>query len=230
MSSMVKKVIKRGEEPRERTLEEKVAQQPVSRESIVQHMGNVVSRLAQDAQGEADAILAEAHKAGERLREEAAGILAEVEEAREAARQEGFAEGRAEGLASITEEATRLLDMKERFYESAEPNMISLVMQIVEKVIGTMVEEQSNLIKAVVRQAIEASIGDRINVSVNPEDYKTIKSIEEEFMDLVDRTKRIHFKEDESITRGGCVVETEVGTIDARLETQLHAIKKALEI
>ena len=32
------------------------------------------------------------------------------------------------------------------------------------------------------------------------------------------------------MSKGGCIVETEVGTIDARLETQLKAIKKALQI
>jgi flagellar biosynthesis/type III secretory pathway protein FliH len=38
------------------------------------------------------------------------------------------------------------------------------------------------------------------------------------------------FREDESIIPGGCIVETEVGTIDAQIDTQLKAIKKALNI
>jgi flagellar biosynthesis/type III secretory pathway protein FliH len=38
----------------------------------------------------------------------------------------------------------------------------------------------------------------------------------------------MNIKEDEQIPPGGCVVETEMGAVDARLETQMTAIKKAL--
>jgi flagellar biosynthesis/type III secretory pathway protein FliH len=77
---------------------------------------------------------------------------------------------------------------------------------------------------------VESALGERITVHLNPEDHKVITASNEEFRDAFDRTKRIVFKEDEAIMKGGCVVETEVGTIDARLETQLKAIKKALQI
>ena len=67
-------------------------------------------------------------------------------------------------------------------------------------------------------------------VSQTGKDYKTVKSEGYEFKVVIDRTKRIIFKEDEAILKGGCIVETEVGTIDAQLETQVEAIKKALEL
>jgi len=104
------------------------------------------------------------------------------------------------------------------------------VMMISEKVIGKMVRENEDTIKSIVRQAVDSSLGERITVRLNPEDYKTVTNDELEFKDILDRTKRIFFKEDDSITKGGCIVETEVGTIDARLETQLKAIRKALEL
>jgi flagellar biosynthesis/type III secretory pathway protein FliH len=33
---------------------------------------------------------------------------------------------------------------------------------------------------------------------------------------------------DPALTRGGCVVDTELGTVDARLETRLDALARAL--
>ncbi len=120
--------------------------------------------------------------------------------------------------------------IKEKFYATAESDVIALVMEIAEKVIGKMVHEHRAAILAIVRQAIESSLGDRLTVRLNPEDYKAIHEQTAELRELVDRSKRLVFKEDESISQGGCVVETEVGVIDAQLETQLRAIRKALEL
>jgi type III secretion protein L len=33
---------------------------------------------------------------------------------------------------------------------------------------------------------------------------------------------------DPKVASGGCIIESEVGTVDARLETQLRALEKAL--
>ena len=106
--------------------------------------------------------------------------------------------------------------------------MIRLVTTIAEKVIGQIVEENPKLIRSVVKKALERSLGDRIVVRVNPEDYKVVTAQDSEFRDVIDRTKRITFRQDDTIAKGGCVVETEVGTIDAQIETQLKAIRKAL--
>ena len=96
-------------------------------------------------------------------------------------------------------------------------------------VIGRIAAENPDLIRSVVRQALERVLGDRITVSLSPEDYRSLVAGEHEFKDVIDRTKRLMFREDETVAKGGCVVETEVGTIDARIETQLEAIRKALE-
>lgn len=228
---MVKKVIKSGQLEAKAALAERVAAAPArSPAQLAQELGSVVTRKERDASARAEAIVEDAHAAAEQIQRQARAVLAEVEDAREQARQAGFAEGRETGLATVTEQLVRHKHVTETFYQQAEADIIRLVVQIAEKVIGRLVEEKADLIHAVVRQAIEASIGDRINVLLNPEDYRLVKAGERDFQDLVDRTRRLHFKEDESITRGGCIVETEVGTIDARLETQLAAIRKALEL
>jgi flagellar biosynthesis/type III secretory pathway protein FliH len=65
-------------------------------------------------------------------------------------------------------------------------------------------------------------------VRLHPEDYRRLQENGDEFREVIDRTRRLNFREDETIARGGCVLETEVGTIDAQLETQMAAIRKAL--
>ena len=192
--------------------------------------GGILNKKVLDAKGKAQAIIDAAARDAERIRQEAQGLLAKISDEMEKAKKDGYNAGREEGLATVTEQLTRLAAVREKFYSNAEGEIIKLVMQIAEKIIGKIVRENESAVKSIVHQAIEASLGERITVRLNPDDHKIITSDEFEFRDVLDRTKRIVFKEDDMIKRGGCVVETEVGTIDARLETQLKAIKKALEL
>lgn len=190
----------------------------------------VLNKSVLDAKGKAKAIIDEACVTAEKIRNEARDALSRIEKEREKAKKDGFNAGREEGLQSVAEMALSLETTREQFYNNAEPEMIKLVLMISEKVIGKLVRENQQAIKSIVHQAVESSLGERIVVRLNPEDHKAVTADEPALRDILDRTKRISFKEDEAITKGGCIVETEVGTIDARLETQLKAIKKALEL
>ncbi len=61
-----------------------------------------------------------------------------------------------------------------------------------------------------------------------PKDYENIKKNQAELLQKVEAGKTLLLREDEGVKPGGCLVETEIGTIDAQLDTQLSAIKKAL--
>ena len=228
---MVKKVLKNRDISKKLNLEDEVKKRPsASKVSFVSDSSGVINKKVLDAKTKAQTVIDDANVDAEKIRSDAGMILKQVEEEFEKNKKEGFSQGRDEGFSSVTEQVMAFEKMKEDFYEKAEENIIRLVTQVAEKVIGKIVQENGEAIKAIVKQAIESSLGDRILIRVSPEDYKTVSAAESEFRDILDRTKRLTFKEDESIAQGGCVVETEVGTIDARLETQLKAIKKALEL
>ena len=195
---------------------------------IVPGSGGIVQRRVVDADKEASRILVDAEREAVRIKDEAEDVLmdAKAKAAQEVKR--GYAEGEAKGLAQVTEKLVALTKIREEFYDSAEPEVIKLVLEIAEKVIGRLVAENPEMIRSVVRQALEKSLGDRITVRLNPDDYKAVMAEDKEIRDVIDRTKRLTFREDDSIAKGGCILETEVGTIDAQLETQLAAIRKAL--
>lgn len=175
--------------------------------------------IVEEAQKEADRIVAEAQKIRDRIGEELA-----------AARARGFEDGKEEGLAQFVREIENVRRLKKEFFDHAEPEVLKMVLSIAKKVIGELVERETAAIEAVVRQALEHSLGDRIVVRLHPDDWGRINKDGSGFGDILDRTKHLHFKEDDSIERGGCIVETEIGTIDAQLETQLKAIRKALGV
>lgn len=195
---------------------------------ILPESGGVVHKRVLDAKGQAENILADAQSKAAQICEEARGVLEKAKLDREDAIKRGLAEGESKGLAQVTEKLIKIERLREKFYESAEPEVIKLVLSIAEKVIGRAAAENPELIKSVVHQALERALGDRITVRLNPDDYKSVMAGEHEFRDVIDRTKRLLFREDEAIAKGGCIVETEVGTIDAQIETQMEAVRKAL--
>ena len=198
--------------------------------SVAPTKGGVVGKKVLAAQGKAEKILADAQNEAKKILEEAQAVLANAEQVREQNSKEGYAKGEAKGLAQVTEQLIKLQELKQTFYDNAEPEVIKLVMSISEKVIGQIVNENPHVVENVVRQGLERSLGDRITIKVNPEDYKTLLAKQVDFKDMHDRSKRLILKEDENIARGGCTIETEVGTLDAQIETQLEAIKKALAV
>lgn len=228
---MTAKIVKKTEFEKKRGLEKEV-KEGARRHTIdlTPEAGGVIDRKTLQARDKAEAIIEKAEAEAAKIRQGAQKILDEVEAVREKARKDGFAAGESKGLSQVTQKLVQLEAMREKFYKDSEKEMVKLAMAMAEKVIGNIAAERPEIIRDVVRQALERSLGDRITVKINPEDYKTIKEGKFEFKDVLDRTKRLVFKKDDTIAKGGCVVETEVGTIDAQLETQLEAIKKALDI
>lgn len=189
--------------------------------------GGVVRKQDLAAQGRAQKILAEAQAEAAKITEEAKALQARVEREMEAAKARGYQEGKAAALEEFAEQIAAVKKLKEKFLAEAEPEIIQLVLNIAEKVLGEITGRYEAAIAAVVQKALERSLGDRIVVRLHPEDWQRIQTEEPGLKEKLDKTKHLHFKEDETIQRGGCIVETEVGTIDAQLGTQLRAVTKA---
>ena len=171
-------------------------------------------------------ILKRARLESSRLRKKAREILVQANVEREEERKRGFEEGRQEGLSTVTERILTLELAHKKMLEVAESEILHMVMEITEKVIGREVKEGA--VVSIVQKAIKQATGRKVTVRVHPGDLVFIREREEEFLSGVDKTRAVSVVEDEGVAVGGCVVETELEKVDARLETQLAAIRKAL--
>lgn len=174
----------------------------------------------------AKGLLVRARQESARLRKRAREVLAEAQVKKEEERKIGFEEGKEEGLASLTERITTVEQAREKVLKEAEPEVIRMVMEIAEKVIGREIERGAVL--DIVQQTIGQSVGQKIVLRINPQDIPRIKKEERRLLAAIGEGRSILVKEDGTIPAGGCIVETELGTVDARLETQMGAIRKAL--
>ena len=79
-------------------------------------------------------------------------------------------------------------------------------------------------VKAMVAQATATlRQNQRLTIRVSPRDHDLLAALQDE------ATRQAHqWQADDSITLGGCIIETELGELDARLDTQLQAFRDLL--
>ena len=65
-----------------------------------------------------------------------------------------------------------------------------------------------------------------MTVRVNPADIETMREHREQLMSMND-IDNMRVIEDQRVDRGGVVIETEAGTIDAKISTQLREARRA---
>ncbi|TFG61168.1 MAG: flagellar assembly protein FliH, partial [Spirochaetales bacterium] len=166
-----------------------------------------------------------------------------VKEIEKDANDKGYSLGRDEGYASGKAEVERLLtvvhkiidkaiERRNQIIDESETQLINLVLLISQKVIKVISENQKNVVINNVIQAIRKlkTRGDII-IRVNLEDVQLTSDHIKDFMRMVENIKSITVVEDSTVDKGGCIIETDFGEIDARISSQLHEIQeKVLEL
>lgn len=183
----------------------------------------IIQREHVEANIEARRIKQEADQEADRIRQEA-------EQQAEEMRQRGYDEGYQEGLAAYTQQTTRAL-LQLRSQEGAiENEFIKLVRVCVEKVLGQEIKLNPDAVSGIVRMALKDARQQReIIVRAHPEDIDGLNKNKRKLMEVLARANMIEIREDQTIERGGCIILTELGTIDASLNQQLDAMQAAID-
>lgn len=186
----------------------------------------VIPAGAPQALAEAAQLVAAARAEADLWKAQAKDLLAQAQAHVEAERKRGFEQGLQQGLAEASEKIAQASAYREKVFNEAEGEIVQMVMQIAEKIVGDTI--QLGGVAAVVKQALKEAIGEKVTVRVNPKDLKALRDQEESLTRELQHIKSVALVGDEEVAVGGCCVDTEVGTIDAQLSTQLAAIKKSL--
>jgi flagellar assembly protein FliH len=107
----------------------------------------------------------------------------------------------------------------------SEQDLVRLAMAIAERIIHREIQIDRDLILVVARAAI-ARLGDAaaVTIRINPDDLAAMSSRQE----IQTATGPIRLAGDATVPPGGCVVESDLGTVDAAIEAQMREIEIAL--
>ncbi|TDP77556.1 FliH/SctL family protein [Bradymonas sediminis] len=155
-------------------------------------------------------------------------IVKEAQQTASDIREAAHLEGRSEGLKEVLVELARARKVYANALDTAEKDMVELAFRLAARIIGDSVEREPERVAAMVAGVLQRARGKRdIIVMVSPEDLASLSAAGPALARSVDGVN-IHFETDSSLTRGGCVIQTESGRIDGQIETQLDALQKAL--
>ena len=185
----------------------------------------------------------------EGLQCEAARLIAEAKQEAERIRREAAEQGRIEGeraarkettlaqekqwtavLAVVDGLVTEINGAKQAWKEHWEQTAIGLAIAISERILRRELTDRPQISLELVRETLElATGGDQVRILLSPNDYRTLGNHVTDLAQTIGTLGTVEVVADASIDVGGCRVETQFGSIDQQVETQLRRIEEELK-
>lgn len=162
-----------------------------------------------------------------------AAAQAEADAIRSAARAEGHADGLSVGLAegraqvadalrALSEAAAGLGAVRDAAAEALERDAVELAVQLAEKIVGGTLAVEPERVLDMVRGALRRlAERQRVTVLVHPDDLELVRAAAEGFAGELGGIEHCEVQAERRVSRGGAVVRTDEGQVDASVETQL---------
>jgi flagellar assembly protein FliH len=152
------------------------------------------------------------------------------------AHEKGFEDGKRQaerGLANVfkalRDAVEDLVSLKEHVLRASEEDLLKLAVMIARKVIHQEITTDRLILAKVVSAAISnASDRDELVIRLNPEDHRLVSAHKHLYLSGCNDDRLVELRADEVIAPGGCIVDTVMGEIDARTDSQVDEILRRL--
>ncbi|AJA90117.1 flagellar assembly protein FliH [Borreliella chilensis] len=191
--------------------------------------------LQREAVYKKESIEAESNAEIEKLaREYEEKLKKDLEIATSKGREEGYNKGYESGFKDFDKVMRKLhgiiaslIAERRGILESSGEQIVSLVMQIAIKVIKRITASQKDIVLENVNEVLK-KVKDKtkITIRVNLDDLDIVRHKKSDFIFRFDVIEDLEIIEDPNIGKGGCIIETNFGEIDARISSQLDKIEE----
>ncbi len=211
--------------------DEIASEQPVP--DPVEQAQAVARDIIEKSRRSADALLEEARQELRRAQKKGEEIESE---AYAAGFEQGKKDGEEIGRKQYQVVAQRLEKLIDRISEGAEAllpqyeaQMVELAMSVARQVIAREIEISPDIVLESIRAAMEQVVeGCAVHLHLNPEDIENLEDeIREKF--VVPGRQGLDIVPDPRVGRGGCLIETEYGLIDATTKAKWQAVSDTIK-
>ena len=150
---------------------------------------------------------------------------------------QGYEEGRQAGIAAERGRLESIIKMlrlameeieglKADLLRAAERQALHLALAVARKVLQTEVQTNPEAVTHVVRSALEhVKEAQNLTIRVNPADLHILKNMQPRSPELNGILEKCNLESDGQLSPGGCLIQSDLGEIDARIATQLEFIE-----
>ena len=165
-----------------------------------------------------------------------------IDEIKNNAFQQGFTEGEKVGfedgtkridplINSFNQGLEQLKNIRREIHQKIEKEVAQLALSIAKKIVCHEVKTTEETVICVAREALSrVENPGKIKVKLNPADLQFIQDTKSQLSHFLHNAASIRFEAEDSIQSGGCVIETDMGDLDARIEKQFQAIEESFQI
>ena len=173
-------------------------------------------------------------------REKAAEILAAAEveankikeEVEKKAREEGLKAARAEideRTSKLDELLKRLSTVQKYCHQKYEEEMVQLALSCTRRLLNREISLDETIITNCVREVFnESSVQGNVTLLLNHEDIQLINELRSQLLNDFPRIDGLTLEVGEGIERGGCILESTMGRIDASLRSKFEELQRLL--
>lgn len=172
--------------------------------------------------------LSEAHSIIEAAEKRAAELTEEAKKKFEEAWNEGYHQGFEQGRREASKQAIRLIQESTAVSDRLAEEAAHLALAIAESVISEHVKVEQQTVKRMAINAIQESvIGDSVTIISHPQDQQVLANSINELRQIAGGAG-VLLETNSALTRGGCIVRTDFGEVDASIEALLESIRERL--
>ncbi|MBS1196645.1 MAG: type secretion system protein [Proteobacteria bacterium] len=151
-------------------------------------------------------------------------VVKHAEESFESERQRGFNEGMEEARLEQAEKMIENISQTIDYFSKVEGKMVDLVMQAVRKIIDDFADEERVLIA--VKNALSVVRHQKhMTLRVNAQQVEAVKARVNEILAAYPGVGYLDIVPDSRLKVDACIVESEIGTVEASVDGQLEALR-----
>ncbi len=118
--------------------------------------------------------------------------------------------------------------LKPRLYAQAEHDVVKLALEVARKIVHREVNADREIVQTLVRVALShVAVKTPVTIHLHPADYSYMLEQRAAAGGLGDADREMVLVSDKAIERGGCLIDTECGEIDARIEEEFREVERA---
>ncbi len=188
----------------------------------VRSQRHVIFREVYEARLEALRIRSAANQEALRIKRSAA-----VESER--LQERAIAQGHAQGIERAHALFLRASALSNQRLASIEGSALELALAISAKLVGKVLDREAGALVALCAEVtLPVREASRITLRVHPRDFEALTREKSQLLARLDRSLPLSVVADTSLSRGDCIVESSLGTLDGRLEVRLNLLRSAL--
>ncbi len=152
--------------------------------------------------------------------------------------ENGFRSGEKAGM-EISEKKTEVImrrysesilelgRVRPELYSQVEHEVVALALEVAKKIVHREIQADKEIVQTLVKVALNhVAEKTAVTVHLNPIDYNFILEHKAELAQSDHGVREVVLLADRSIERGGCMIKTECGDIDARIEEEFREVER----